>query len=340
MSVYRRRKIWWVRFQAQGHRVRQSARTTSRTVALRYERELRKQYATIARGGQPRRTYREAMERFILEHLPTLKPETQRRYRSSAKALHPHLESRYIDEIKRGIVSDMLAYWQREGKARDTKRNNLACLSSLLSMCIEWDWCDTNPVRDMRKRALGAPVSRTRYLSHDEEAALLEHAKGYLEPIIAFAIDSGLRLEEQLSMTWDQVDLRRLEITVPVTKTNTPRVVPILERGAQILAHHPRHISSPYVWCKPDGSRYWKFTRGLAGAAHRAGIVDLRWHDLRRTCGTRRLKAGMSMEKVSKWLGHKTITVTQRSYAFLDVNDLHTAVGTKTVTGHGDSNVG
>lgn len=336
MSIYRRGKIWWVRFQAQGVEIRQSARTTSQSTALKYERELREQYATIARGGQPRRSYREAMERFILEHLPTLKPETQRRYRSSAKALHPHLEGLWLDQINRGILSDMLAYWQREAKARDTKRNNLACLSSMFSMCIDWDWCDSNPVQSLRKRALGAPVARTRYLRHEEEAALLAHARGYMHPMIAFAIDSGLRLEEQLSMTWDQVDLKRLEIVVPITKTSTPRVIPLLERSAQILAHHPRHISSNWVWCKSDGSRYGKLTRGLAGAAKRADVTDLKWHDLRRTCGTRRLKSGMPLEKVSKWLGHKTIAVTQRSYAFLDVSDLHAEVGTKTGTEHGD----
>lgn len=280
------------------------------------------------------------MERFILEHLPTLKPETQRRYRTSAKALHEHLKDLWLDQIGRRVMTDMIAYWRRENKARDTMRNNLACLSSMFSCCIDWEWCELNPVQALRKGVLGAAVARTRYLSHEEETALLQHARGYMHPMIAFAIDSGLRLEEQLSMTWDQIDLKRQEIIVPITKTSTPRVVPLLERSARLLAHHPRHISSAYVWCKSDGSRYGKLTRGLAGTAKRAGVRDLKWHDLRRTCGTRRLKAGMPMEKVSKWLGHKTIAVTQRSYAFLDVDDLHEAVGTIMVTGHGDVNHG
>lgn len=337
MSVYRRGKVWWVRFQAQGVEIRQSARTHSRATALKYERELREQYATMARGGQPRRSYREAMQRFLLEHLPTLKPETQRRYRSSAKALHYHLESLYLDQIGRRQLSDMLSYWQREGKSRDTKRNNLACLSSMFACCNDWEWCEGNPVKSLRRGAVGKPVRRTRYLSHDEEARLLAACGGYLRPMVAFAIDTGLRLEEQLSMTWDQVNLRDREIVVPITKTDAPRIVPLLDRSAQILAHHPRHIASAYVWCKADGSRFGKLTRGLAGAARRAGIVDLRWHDLRRTCGTRRLKSGVSMERVSKWLGHASISVTEKSYAFLDVSDLHEAVGTKTGTGHGDA---
>jgi integrase len=55
-------------------------------------------------------------------------------------------------------------------------------------------------------------------------------------------------------------------------------------------------------------------------AAHRAGIKDLRWHDLRRTAGCRWLQRdGRSMEEVSAMLGHATVTITQRSYAFLDL---------------------
>ena len=52
-------------------------------------------------------------------------------------------------------------------------------------------------------------------------------------------------------------------------------------------------------------------------------FVDLRWHDLRRTCGVRLLRdRRMSMEEVQLWLGHEDIQVTQDSYAFLEEEDL------------------
>lgn len=58
-------------------------------------------------------------------------------------------------------------------------------------------------------------------------------------------------------------------------------------------------------------------------------IPDIRWHDLRRTCGCRLLQDyKVSMERVSKWLGHSSILQTERAYAFLDVRHLHEAVGT------------
>jgi len=59
-------------------------------------------------------------------------------------------------------------------------------------------------------------------------------------------------------------------------------------------------------------------------------IPDLTWHDLRRTCGCRLLQDHkMSMEAVSKWLGHSSIQVTEKAYAFLETRHLHEAVGTQ-----------
>jgi len=58
-------------------------------------------------------------------------------------------------------------------------------------------------------------------------------------------------------------------------------------------------------------------------------IPDLIWHDLRRTCGCRLLQVWkMSMEEVSKWLGHSSVTQTEKVYAFLEVKQLHDAVAT------------
>lgn len=337
VSQYKRGKVWWVRFQADGEEVRRSARTTSRAVARDYERQLREEFGRVKRGGRPRISYRQAMERFVLEHLPTLKPETARRYRTSAKALHEHFEALDLDDIRQKTLSDYVIKRKRHGVSRDGIRNDLACLSSMFSCCISWEWAEENPVQAFRKRSLGAPVSRTRYLSHDEEKALVEAAGKYLRPMILFAIDTGLRLEEQLSLTWDQVNLKRSEIFIPKTKTDNPRTVPLLERSAHILAQQPHHIASPYVFTKKDGSRYGKLTRGLAGAAGRAKVENLRWHDLRRTCGCRLLQDyGMDIHKVSKWLGHRSVTVTERAYAFLRAEDLHRAVRTKVGTEHGD----
>ncbi len=348
-NIYRRGKTYWGRAQRNGREFRQSLATTRRDVAEKRMREWLERMDSAAWGDKPRITFDQAMEHFITGHLPKLKPASQRRYLTSVRMMIPHMEGMFLDQISRKALSDFEAYRRREGASAPTIRRDLACLSSMFAEAdVEWSEIQ-NPVpgflRERRRRGnLRESPPRTRYLSHEEERRLLATSTGDLGMLIAFAIDTGLRLEEQLSLTWDQVDLARREITLLAadTKTGKPRRVPVLPRTGTILGTLPRHLrphgGADWVFCKRDGSRYGKRTRGLAGAAKRALVPGLIWHDLRRTCGCRLLQDhGMPLEEVRDWLGHASIAQTERAYAFLGVDNLHARVGTKTGTGRADS---
>ena len=339
MSTYLRGKVWWVRFQWKNETIRRSARTSSRRHAEEFERDLREAYRKMMHG-KPRKTYKEAMGEFVAQHLPSLKPSARRRYGTSIDRLTPRLGDLYLDQITTARLREFVAYRRREGVKDATIRRDLACLSSMFTLAVSEGWADANPVKNMDKRSIRESAPRTRYLSHNEETMLIYHAGAYLWPMVAFAINTGLRLEEQLSLEWSQVDLRRGEIFIPNTKTDMPRTVQLLPRAAQILAQRPVYLGSPYVFVKKGGERYGKLTRGLAGACQRAGIKDLKWHDLRRTCGCRLLQDhGLDIFKVRDWLGHKSVAVTERSYSFLGDETIREAlrVGTKVVTGAADS---
>ena len=328
MSVYKRGAIWWVRFQFAGQEIRRSSKSKDRRSAERLERELRRECERIYRGGKQRRTFDQLVERFIAEHLPTIKPSSRRRYLMSLKALAPYFEGKYLDEIGRKEISAFISERRRLVSGSSVRRD-LACLSVAFTLGIGWDYIDVNPVKRTSTKHIRENAPRHRYLSADEYTRLLACAAPYLKPMIAFAVETGLRLEEQLSMEWSQIRWDRNEIHIPITKSGTPRTVPLTAEARRILDALPHHIRSTYVWSKSDGSRYGKLTRGLAGAAKRAKISNLRWHDLRRTCGSWMLQRGVSIEVVSKWLGHGSIAVTERSYAFLRTQDLHAAAITR-----------
>lgn len=343
-GIYRRGRIWWARTQRNGREYRQSLKTASRNVALKRFKEWEENVSAFAHGFKVRRSYQDAMYHFLTSHVPNLKPKSQARYRTSAKKLTSQFENYDLHQITHGKLKEFEIWRRSEGAKAPTIRRDLACLSSMFETIItDWDLEIVNPVpqflKKRRKRGLRESQPRTRYLTHEEEVELLAHAADYLKPMIEFAIDTGLRLEEQFSLTWANVSLERSEITIRNTKSGVDRVVPLLKRSAQNSAHFSRHIKPPhYVFHKKDGSRYIRVTRGLAGAARRAGIKGLTWHDLRRTCGCRLLQDyELSIEQVSKWLGHKSIAQTQRAYAFLEVDQLHEAVKDRTETGTGDA---
>lgn len=329
-GIYKRGAIWWARRQRGGREFRESLKTSDRRVAERRYAEWLSRLDAISWGDRPRRSFAEAVERFIAEHCATLKPASARRYGVSLKHLAETLEPLYLDQITRDRLADFEGWRRAAGATAPTVRRDFACLSSLLTSCEDWDWIDEGSnlvpgyMKRRARRGLREAPPRTRYLSEAEEAALLSAATPAVRSAIAMAIDTGLRREEQFSLTWPQIDVARGMIqTTRRTKSGRLRSVPLPDRSAQILAHLSRQktrgpIATLYVFRHDDGNRLVNMEKGLKGAARRAGIKDLRWHDLRRTAGCRWLQRGRSMEEVSILLGHSSVTVTERSYAFLD----------------------
>lgn len=361
-SIYKRGRQWWGRVQIDNVDHREPLKTTSETVARRRFREWLSTANEDEWSGKPRRTFDQAMVKFIDEHLPLIKPASRARYQTSIEALLPHFEGVPLDKIRSAKMSEYETARRRAGhripdrlkglkRPKDlspsTIRRDLACLSAMFGCCMEWEWVEFNPVpaylRSRKRRGLKESPARTRYLTTEEETKLLSAAKGHvlcpdLHDAICVAIDEGLRSGEEFGLRRSQVSTAKNQIEITEgTKNSKPRDIPLLPRSAQILAHRPAHISSPYLFTNREtGTRYIGLNRALAGAAKRAGIARLTWHDLRRTCGCRLLQDhGMSMEEVSKWLGHSSVQVTEKAYAFLESEHLHRAMkaGTKAAQG-------
>ncbi len=298
-------------------------------------------------GGKPRRTYREAMESFIQRHLPRLRETTRARYMVSARLLYPHFNGKFLDEITSARLAEFEMARRKQGAESPTIRRDLLCLSSMFTHAIvDLEWTDANPISPFlkvqhRRGRLRENPPRTRYLSHEEEAALLAAADYDLAGQMAFAIDTGLRKSELWSLTWRQFQNGGTEVWIPADKAKggRERRVPLLPRSSQYRAQLPRYLrrgdEPDWVFRKKNGERYGERRKAFLAAIAGAGLKDLIWHDLRRTSGCRLLQDhGLQMEQVRDWLGHKSVVVTERSYAFLSVENLHTAIRDGHRSGH------
>lgn len=343
-GIYKRGRVYWGRVQRKGREYRRSLKTANRVVAERRFGQWFGDLEAVAWGEKPRRSFQEATARFIREHLTTLKPRSADRYGTSLKHLAEHFDGMTLDKIKSSALSDFETKRRTQGVVAGTIRRDFACLSSLLTSCQDWEWIEdgANPVpsymRRRAKRGLKESPPKTRYLSIEEEARLLAHATPDARNAMTLAIDTGLRREELFSLTWKQVDLLRSFIsTTTNTKSGRLRAVPLPERTRTILGTLPRYIDSPYVLVNPDtGTRYVQMDKGLKGARRRAGVANLCWHDLRRTAGCRWLQRDRkSMEEVSILLGHSSVTVTEKSYAFLEAETVAESLSGRTLLGTG-----
>ena len=325
-QVYKRGKVWWVRFQHEGKRVQRSARTTRKDEALKVLVELQEKVRRRQPLDPDRHSFEEAAERFVQEHLPLLKPNSAAGYHTHIRFMLEQFQGLHLDEIDRVKIADYISSRRRAGSSSPTIRRHLATLSSVFTRAIGWGWITENPVKTIDRRAIPEARPRVRYLTRVEYRRLLAEAAPHLKPIIEVAALTGMRAEEILSLTWVQVDLDRREITLTKTKTNTPRVVPLSREAVAVFVTTPRHITSAWVFCDPlTGRRYRKLKTGFHGACRRAGIENFRFHDLRHTFASWAVQSGMDLYRLSRILGHATTQMTQR-YAHLATADLHAAI--------------
>ena len=148
---------------------------------------------------------------------------------------------------------------------------------------------------------------RERLLTIGEERRLIEACTGnraHLRPIIICAIDTGMRRGEILKLKWSDVSLDdgTIKLRGTTTKTGKRRIIgitPRLEAELRGLWDQSLMIDEALVFgIKSD------IKRSFATACRIAGIVDLRFHDLRHRASLDLLQAGLSEELAMKILGH------------------------------------
>ena len=357
-GIYKRGKTWWGRVQRGGQEFRESLQTRSESIARKRLGQWISRLEAAAWGEKPLVTLNEMADRFIREHLPNIRHQSARSYGVSLAHLDRELGHMMLNTIGSAQLVDFETARRSVGVSAPTIRRDLACLSSLFSFAIEREIVDVNPVsaflKRARKRGLRESEARTRYLNHAEERALIAEAgrrltlpakpdrrqlKGprndmMLSAAIIVALNSGLRLREQLDLTWEDVDLARKVVRIDAAraKGRRSREVVLLDPAISVLRTLPRHIKSRFVFWHRDGTKFRHFDRSFKAAARRAKIVDLRWHDLRRTHGCRLLQDhGWSVEMVQAQLGHQSVMQTQKAYAFLEIEQRLARAGKRAV---------
>jgi len=332
-NLRRRGATWWFRICRKGKEHEGSLETDNIAIARGRLEEVRRRITDRA-WGMERHTFDDAACKFGESHFPRLKPKARIRYVASIANLERTLKGVHLDSITNSILSEFETMRVAEGVASATVRRDLACLSSIFTRCEEWEWLKANPVKAYlrsRKDALPESQPREAYWTPQQEEAALLVMPPKTRLMAIFAIDTGLRREEQMSLLWSDVDLDARQITVrkEVSKSKRSRKVPILPRTLDLLMAMPKDLG--HVFKTVDGNRYSphspSLNDNLAKGCRRAGLERIRWHDLRRTCGCRLLQEhGLSMEEVSIWLGHSSVKVTEKHYAFLNVEHLHRAL--------------
>jgi integrase len=214
-----------------------------------------------------------------------------------------------------------------DGLSGDSVRKELNMLSKLLKTAMrEWGIAlPANPVAVVSKPP--PSKARDRRLEGDEEARLLasldQCRNRYMRPLAQFAIETAMRQGEILKLRWRDVDFKRRVAMLCDTKNGEDRAVPLSSRAVQILQSLPRDLHDERVFPVSQSL----VVQAWGHAVKRAGIENLRFHDLRHEALSRLAERGnLSVLELAAVSGHKTLQMLKR-YTHLRAEDLARKLG-------------
>ena len=197
-----------------------------------------------------------------------------------------------------------------------TIKRELAVASAAINYCrSELNWDIPNPItgRMMSRQDKRAETKRKRFMTPSEEAAVLLASPPILRDIVQFALLTGFRQGEILSLTWERI-IGDVVIFTPEDQKSrrfgkrvlSPDALAIVDRqpeGHSLVFHQDGQKIR-----KETLNRWWRKAKKLAG------VDDIRFHDTRGTAGQKMLNAGASIEGVSAQFGHGDVRTTQSYY--------------------------
>ena len=212
------------------------------------------------------------------------------------------------------MVELYVAKLREKGNKLPTINKKLRYLRTALKRAVTRGVAAANPMDGWTWEREDKPQPRV--ISDDEEKALLDATEclyGFRWwAFVYVALQTRARRGELLELTWGRVDFGEGSTLFTHTKGKQDRIVPLHDRTVAVLRKlqaQTLQLGGPFVGMhKPMERRWGRIVR-------EAGITHVTPHDLRRTCATRLLEAGVSVKTVQDIMGHASAVTTLKHYA-------------------------
>ncbi len=316
-GLCRRNGVWHIDKQVRGRRLCESTGTRDLAEAEQYlTRRLEAIRQAVVYGVRPDRTFRAAATRYLNES------QHKRRVADEAthlKQLDPFIGDVPLASVHMGTLRPFVD--ARRAQGLKTKSINLALgvVRHILNLAAsEWldehhlTWLATAP----KIKLLKVEDARAPYpLSWDEQTRLFGELPPHLARMALFKVNTGCRDQEVCGLQWAwEVAVPELATTVFIipgrhVKNGEERVV-VLNRVARHVIETLRGTHAEYVFTYQGKPVAAMNNTAWQAARRRAGLPQVRVHDLKHTFGRRLRAAGVSFEDRQDLLGHKSGRIT------------------------------
>lgn len=310
-----------------GRRICQSTGTSDLEEAQSFLARLMEEHrqATVY-GVRPKRIFREAATKYLLE--------SQKASLKDA-ALHLKLLDDYIGEltlesIHMGTLQSYIQDRRSQGVKNRTINYALQTVRHILNLAaMEWideyglTWLATAPKIKLLPQLDARKPSP---LNWEQQERLFQELPEHLAKMALFKVNTGCREQEICTLRWEweeyipELDTSVFIIPVHAVKNRLQRLVVLnsVARGVveELRGHHPEYVFTY------KGNRITVMNNsGWQSARKRAGLPQIRIHDLKHTFGRRLRTANVSFEDRQDLLGHKSSRITDH-YSSAELENL------------------
>ena len=287
----------------------------------------------IAQGDDPAQvrqdrlrelTFADLTKQYLERHAPR-----KRTARDDRGMLNTHLlvfRTRKLSDLSRNDVTRLHA---KVGDTAPYRANRLvSLLRKMFNLARDWGLYDgENPATRIQ---MFHEESRDRFVQPEELPwlfqAIADEPNIAVRAVFLTALLTGARRTEVLTMQWKDVSLTRAEWRIPHTKAGHPHLLPVPHALVATLRSLPRVDGNPYVFPGHNGAGHLKnMKRAWDRIRVKAGIQDVRFHDLRRTVGSWLAGSGESLHLIGNILNHSDVSTTA-IYARLNLDPVRQAL--------------
>ena len=339
-GLIKRAGVWHIDKKTHGRRICQSCGTDSLEEAERLLARLMEEIRqAVVYGVRPQRTFEQAAAKFVLEnqHKRSLDDDIDR-----LNHLVKHIGNKPLDNVHMGTLQPWIEHRQKEGVTTGTINHGLKVVRRILNLASS-EWLDEHGLTWLKAapkiRLLPDTNKRQPYpLNWDEQVRLFQKLPKHLAQMALFAVNTGCRVGEICNLQWEwEQQVPELETSVfmipgNAVKNGDDRLVVMNDIALSVVNDlRGKHDTHVFTFRKKPIDHM--SNSGWRRAREKAGLPQVRVHDLKHTFGRRLRAAGVSFEDRQDLLGHRSGRMTTH-YSAAELTRL--IVAANTVCSRGD----
>lgn len=308
--------IWYIDKIVRGRRIRGSSGTGDLKEAERYLAYCMEKVREVQMyGARPKRTWREAATRYLMETQKT----SLKRDAICLRQLDPFIGDLALESVHMGTLQSFMESRPSLVLKARTLNFPLQVVRHILNLAAA-EWIDERRLTWLAQapKILLFPLVDARRptpISWDEQHRLFNALPPHLRAMALFKVNTGCRESEVCGLQWQhEAPIPEMVTSVFIlprerVKNREDRLA-VLNRIAAEVVNSQRGVHPTYVFSyrgKPVGRMY---ASGWRRAKVEACLPDLRVHDLKHTFGRRLRAAGVSFEDRQVYSGIRAVALT------------------------------